>query len=308
MKRYALLLIAAFLVAAPLAHAAATPLFSSDFHIVPNAQDIDPLCPEGAPLSYGAVLELIHRFMNVGVSVGIVVCTLIIMWAGILLITSSTNPEAKSTARKMLGNAALGLLIILSSWLIVDFVMRALYSGEDGTKGKFGPWNSILNGGAACVIARPNQTLFSGSITAAVPVVNTIDPGYEGPGTSDGHFTYQAGIQAQKSAASPKLNALLTCMASRVPRGVGQISSISDNQIQTGKKSFQQCAASGCAHAAHSCHYGGKTCIGSSYAVDFGDEQNTATLTAAARACGATYVGNEGNHLHVSVGASCGCN
>ena len=37
-----------------------------------------------------------------------------------------------------------GLVLVLGSWLIIDFIMRAAYSGPDGTEGKFGPWNSIL--------------------------------------------------------------------------------------------------------------------------------------------------------------------
>lgn len=315
MKRYLPLLLAVFFLAAPFAHAAGLPLFSSDFHIVPDAHDIDPLCPVGAPLSFGAVLELIQRAMNVGVSVGIVAFTLIFMWSGILLMTSSTNPEAKSTARKMLGNAVLGMLIILSSWLIVDFVMKTLYNPSASFSGKaIGPWNSILQGGGACVIARPPKALFSGSLTAAAPTVNPTDPGGTGPVTSDNIFSYDPGIQSQKSTASSELNTLLGCIAGKVPAGVGRISSISDNKISGGQKTFAQCAAEGnqavggtCAHTKNSCHYGGKTCVGKSYAADFGDDQNASVLRAAAIACGADFTGFEGTHLHVSVGKACGC-
>ena len=80
---------------------------------------------------------------------------------------SATNPESRSQAKKMLLNAAIGLMIILSAWLMVDFIMKALYSGPDGTAGKFGPWNSILGDGPACVVATTSNSLFSGAITAA---------------------------------------------------------------------------------------------------------------------------------------------
>lgn len=290
-------------VAAPLAYAADVPVLDGSFHIVPDASDIDPLCPAGAPLSYGAVMEIIQRFMNAAISFGILICVIIIAWSGFLFITSVTNPESRNKARGMLTNAGIGLLIVLSAWLMVDFVMKVLYSGPDGTEGKFGPWNSILGTGPACIIGRPTQALFTGEITA-VEVTAPVVAGQ----TSDGFFTYQPGIQAQRVHASAKLNTLLSCMATKVPARVGNISSISDSAIINGTKTFQQCAASGCAHTKNSCHYGGSKCVGSSYAVDFGDEQNIPALTAAARACGADYVGNEGNHLHVSVGAGCSCN
>lgn len=298
-----------FVSAAPLAYAANIPVLDSNFHIVPDAHDLDPLCPVGAPLSFGAVLDTVQRGMNAAISFGILIFVMIMAWAGFQFIMSVTNPEARSHARGMLLNAAIGLLIVLSAWLIVDFVMKTLYAGAGNgdTVGAFGPWNSILNGGNACVIAHETQPLYSGgNIFTTGPEVGSGDLG--GTGSYDGSFTYQSGIEAQKQHMSPKLAALLSCMATKVPAGVGQISSISDSKIVSGAKIFAQCAQGQCAHAAGSCHYGGKTCVGSSYGVDFGDEQNISRLSAAARACGANYVGNEGNHLHVSVGAACGCN
>ncbi len=164
-------LILAFLILggtyAPLAHAATNPSLDSSFHIVPSAHEIDPACPEGAPLSFGAIMEIAQRFINVGISFGVLIFTIIIAWAGFLFIISGVNPEARSSAKKMLGNAAIGLLITLTAWLIVDFVMKTLYSGPEGTEGAFGPWNSILGNGPACVVATTVQPLFSGSITAA---------------------------------------------------------------------------------------------------------------------------------------------
>lgn len=309
--KYLLLLIVPVLLLsgiAPMVHAANIPVLDSNFHIVPDAHDLDPLCPVGAPLSYGAVLDTIQRGMNAAISFGILIFVIIMAWAGFQFIMSVTNPEARSHARGMLLNAAIGLMIVLSAWLIVDFVMKTLYigAGNGDTAGAFGPWNSILNGGNACVIAHTPQSLVSGGIYVAPPQQGTGIGG--GTGTYDGSFTYQSGIQAQKQHASAKLAGLLSCMATKVPAGVGQISSISDSKIVKNEKTFAQCAQGQCTHTAGSCHYGGKTCVGSSYAVDFGDEQNIPQLSAAARACGADYIGNEGNHLHVSVGSSCGCN
>ncbi len=289
--------------------AAGIPLLDSSFSLVPDAHDLDPLCLPGAPLSFGAVMEIAQRFVNVGISLGIFFFVIILAWAGFLFIISSTNPESRSKAKAMLLNAAIGLLIILTAWLMVDFIMKALYSGPDGTEGEFGPWNSILGDGPACVVGRVTTPLFDGAVTRTELPPGTSGGGSTGggpTGTFDGSFTYQANIEAQKQDLSEPMAAVLRCMVTKVPRGVGNISSISDNQITTGTKTFAQCAGGGCAHSPNSCHYGGRTCIGKSFAVDFGDEQNKVALTSAARACGAKVL-DEGSHVHVSIGDASGC-
>ncbi len=145
-------------------HAASIPVLDSSFHIVPSAHDIDPSCAEGAPLSMGAVMEIIQRLLNAGISFAIVIFVIIFAWAGFLFISSVANPESKNLAKKMLMNAAVGLLIVLAAWLIVDFVMKTLYNPNDSG---WGPWNSILRNGSACVVESKTARLFSGAITAA---------------------------------------------------------------------------------------------------------------------------------------------
>ncbi len=168
---YKTLLLSLFVVLAastfvPMTHAATFPLLDSNFSLVPDANDLDTSCEPGAPLSFGAVMEIVQRLVNTGISIGIFFFVIILAWAGFLFIASATNPEMRSKAKAMLLNAAIGLLIILSAWLMVDFIMKALYSGPDGTEGKFGPWNSILGDGPACVVSTTGQALFSGAITA----------------------------------------------------------------------------------------------------------------------------------------------
>lgn len=140
---------------------AGMPLFDPTWHIVPNAHELDAKCAEGAPLGFGGVLQLIQNLMNAAVSVGILISVLVIAFAGILWILTPTNPENHSRAKKILMDAVIGLLIILSAWLIVDFVMKTLYNGD--TAG-WGPWNTILIGGDYCITAKTVTPLFSGSI------------------------------------------------------------------------------------------------------------------------------------------------
>jgi len=282
----------------------------------PIVPDVCRTCACG----FGGVMAIIQNVINFIIAISIVIATLIMVWAGVLYILSPTNPESRSTANKMLINAALGIVIVLSAWLIVDFVMKTLYNNNS----KFGPWNTILISGTgdSCVVAKEPKPLFSGNILA-VPGQGSgagggTGGGFTGDVTSeplegnDGSFTYDPGIQAQTRHASFRLAATLVCMSQRVPANVGRISSISDSQI-IGGKTFAQCAAGGCNHSVGSCHYGGRgSCVGQSYAVDFGDGNPGSTalaqLSAAARACGADFINPEATHLHVSVGKSCDCN
>ncbi|HEY0948146.1 MAG TPA: pilin [Candidatus Paceibacterota bacterium] len=162
MKRlWAPFLIAFLLLVPALASAQSNlPLFDPEWQLVPEAHELDPDCPVGAPLGFAGFLQLIQNGMNAAISFGIVIFVLIIAFAGMLWILTPTNPENHSQAKKVLTNAVIGLLIILSAWLIVDFVMKLLYNDNGG----FGPWNEIITGGDYCVVAASSTPLFSGTI------------------------------------------------------------------------------------------------------------------------------------------------
>lgn len=150
------------------AYAQGMPLLSSGWSLVPEA------C-RSCPCGFAGVMGTAQNLLNAAISVGILFAIIIIAWAGFILVMSPFNAEGKSQARGMLINAAIGLLIVLSAWLIVDFVMKVLYSGEDGQQGAFGPWNSILTGGDTCVSSVEVRPLFSGTITA--DQLSTTNPG-----------------------------------------------------------------------------------------------------------------------------------
>lgn len=137
------------------------PLFDPEWQLVPEASELDSDCDFGAPLGFGGVLQLIQNVMNAAISFGVVIAVLVIAFAGILWILTPTNPENHSQAKKVLTNAVIGLLIILSAWLVVDFVMKLLY---DGDSSNFGPWNEILTGGDICIVATSTPALFDGVI------------------------------------------------------------------------------------------------------------------------------------------------
>jgi hypothetical protein len=57
---------------------------------------------------------------------------ILFIYAGFLYIGSAGNPNNKSKAKKIIKNALLGYLIILSAWLVVDTILKGLgFTGED---------------------------------------------------------------------------------------------------------------------------------------------------------------------------------
>lgn len=289
-------------------------------------------CPGRAP-DWGCVLQTIQNLINAAIAFGVVIATLIIAYAGALLLFSPFHAANRQLARNILLNALIGLAVALSGWLIVDFIMKNLYNASGASDGvELGPWNEILAGGAECVDV--NQQ--AGNITA--PNVGNIgNPGGGGldsvgpqecPETSNG-LCFQSGRSSQYAHASAPLIQLMQCIKGKVPAGVGQISSISHSSlVGAGDERWNQCRASVvCEHSVNSCHFGGRNCrkgqpnpfvsgsnftVNQSYAVDYGDGGADSVaiseeLEAAAEECGGA-INREGNHLHVSIrGPQCGC-
>lgn len=171
-----------FISAAP-AYAANLPLLDPTFSIVPTECRA---CPCGA----GGALQLIQNLMNAAISFAVVAFVLVIVYAGFLLILTPTNPEARSKAKSVLGNAVIGFIIVLSAWIVVDFAMKILYSGG----GKFGPWNKIL------VVSDPEKCIQPQKMTGitGLPgllqgVVNTVT-GTSGAGGGGGGGSYGVGV------------------------------------------------------------------------------------------------------------------
>lgn len=138
------------------------------------AAQFGPIVPEvckSCACGFGGVMAIIQNVVNFIIAIAIIIATLIMVWAGGLYIMSSTNPESRSTANKMLLNAVIGILIVLSAWLVVDFVMKTLY--DNGSE--FGPWNTILLGGEgnSCIVKKVNKTLFGDDITSVTGIDST---------------------------------------------------------------------------------------------------------------------------------------
>lgn len=70
------------------------------------------------------------RIINVSLSVLATILVVIIIYAGLLWMTAGGDPAKTEKARLYIRNAIIGLVIILSSWAIALFVLRALGVGD----------------------------------------------------------------------------------------------------------------------------------------------------------------------------------
>jgi len=69
------------------------------------------------------------------------VASVMFMIAGFRLVTANGNPSVMTDAKNMIVNVAIGFMIVLSAWIIIDTGMKALLQ-EEASEG-FGPWNKI---------------------------------------------------------------------------------------------------------------------------------------------------------------------
>ena len=83
---------------------------------------------------------LISNALSYLVGLITLVIVLVIVWAGVQIVTSKGDPGSISKAKGMLWNAIVGFAILLVAWLGVDTVIKVLTNNE-ATFGR--PWNQI---------------------------------------------------------------------------------------------------------------------------------------------------------------------
>ena len=70
--------------------------------------------------------DLIQRVFNITVGVSGVIFVGLLLLGGVLYLTSLGNEDGVTKARKTMINAAIGLVIVVSSWAIGNFVLQLL--------------------------------------------------------------------------------------------------------------------------------------------------------------------------------------
>lgn len=268
-----------------------TPSTSKD--PVPNITGLNYQLLEKIPGTSGLGSDLpgyVSAIYKIALIVVTLSAVLMLSVGGFMYLTSAGNTSAMGSAKTVIVDALIGLVIALAAWLV-------LY---------------IINPDLVKVSLSTLPPVSGGQTYQTTPVT----PGTGAPGTCGG-LTPQSGINC--GDASQKLADILTCMKGK---GItATVSSVGDSQ------GFDKCKNSWsrppCAHAETSCHYGGgksKTdaeCQ-KSHAADLSvrnaagnmDLSIANAIKAAATACGAR-VNDETNlpgvapHIHISDQTSC---
>lgn len=94
--------------------------------------------PDEEPCQTCHVVSLMSNVINWLIVILGFLAVLVIIYAGIRLVTSAGNTSAMESAKKILTNMIIGYVIVLAGWLIIDYGIKALVN-----ESKFGPWNVI---------------------------------------------------------------------------------------------------------------------------------------------------------------------
>lgn len=121
------------------------PLLVQAQGLVPACRVGDPNCANAYnPDNYGAceLVQLANNIISFGIALSSIIMTIILVYAGYLLVTSGGNAGTIKKAKGMFTNIVIGLLILLSSFLIVNTILIMLVGGSPSA-GKILQWNNI---------------------------------------------------------------------------------------------------------------------------------------------------------------------
>jgi PKD repeat protein len=113
--------------------------------------------------------EAVKMIVNYVLGFLALVAVLTIIYAGVRLVASAGNDDAKENAKKILTYAVIGLLLVTLSWSIVEFVINSTKGGTDGSGGSSGggsraPTVEVVIPGVS------GKSIFSAGRTIVLPV------------------------------------------------------------------------------------------------------------------------------------------
>lgn len=243
------------------------------------------------------------------------VAAILFVWGGFLILMGGANPGNITQGRTIFWNTFMGVLILSSSWLITNTIIKSL--AEESITNPNVPWYQF-----ECreVVAGPPEE---------PPPPPQPPPGGDACNSEQTLAQQHSATYPRKRA--PELEQLLSCMAGKL--GQSMPSESGSNSFYGSLYTYDQSSVlcnytrgdkhcdSSCSHAANSCHYGGKTGTEGSLAADFGNETKGDIIIKAALDCGAKSgrcenaagisvgcaAGSGANHIHIS-SKSCDAN
>ncbi|PJE74125.1 MAG: hypothetical protein COV01_02625 [Candidatus Taylorbacteria bacterium CG10_big_fil_rev_8_21_14_0_10_41_48] len=97
----------------------------------------------GPDCNFCSLAQLGQNIINLAIFLAVFLSAILFAWAGWNYLTNFGDTGKVSKAHEIFRNVAVGFIIVLAAWLIVDTLMKTLLGG------KFGPWNEVCGGSAA---------------------------------------------------------------------------------------------------------------------------------------------------------------
>ena len=94
--------------------------------------------PPELPCQSCDVVQLENNIVGWLVMILGILAAIVIVYAGVKLVTSGGNQHAMEEAKSMISNIIIGYLIVLAAWLVIDYGLKALLN-----TGTFGVWNEV---------------------------------------------------------------------------------------------------------------------------------------------------------------------
>ncbi|MDP2649060.1 MAG: hypothetical protein Q8P19_04160 [bacterium] len=83
------------------------------------------------------IATLANNVLTDAIYIAVFLSAILFAFAGLKMLVSVANPGERSRAKQTFSNVAIGLVIILASWLVIEVIMRTLVGGS------VLPWNAI---------------------------------------------------------------------------------------------------------------------------------------------------------------------
>lgn len=115
---------------------------------------IIPTKPDGA---FGDLATAISKLFNFGITASAIIFMALLLVGGISYLASAGNEQATAKAKRLLVDAIIGLIIVLSAWAVGNFVLNKL--GVNVSVAGTGAGNVATTTGGAAVAADENKTL-----------------------------------------------------------------------------------------------------------------------------------------------------
>ncbi len=93
----------------------------------------------GANCTICDLADTAQNVVNSGIYILVFLLSVFFMYAGWLYVTAGGSMDAAKRARSIFTNVAIAVVLIVSSWLIIDVFMKTLLNQGSS----FGPWNKI---------------------------------------------------------------------------------------------------------------------------------------------------------------------